>query len=114
MLLLLALLAETVDQKPTVMIAEHAHPVVLLTKPGYPLTAYRNGWQGIATADLTISPEGKVTACQIVRSTGHDILDTQTCYALTKEAQFAPAHDEAGKPVEDHFRTPPITWRIPR
>jgi hypothetical protein len=41
-------------------------------------------------------------------------LDDATCDLMIKRAFFKPAKDSNGKPVEDHFRTPPIRWRLER
>jgi periplasmic protein TonB len=74
----------------------------------------KNGWQGDVVADLTISPLGRVSACHIVVSSGHKVLDDATCDLMIKRAVFRPAKDSNGKPVEDHLRTPPIRWRLER
>jgi protein TonB len=84
----------------------------LLSYEDYPAEALRNHWEGKVIADLTISPEGKVSACKIVKSSGHQILDDATCNIMIKRARFAPARDSNGNPVEDHFRTPPVNWEI--
>jgi protein TonB len=84
----------------------------LQTVTDYPPEALRNGWQGDVVADLTVSPAGRVSACQIVESSGHKVLDDATC-DLLKRAVFTPATDSNGKPIEDHVRTPPIKWRLP-
>jgi protein TonB len=108
-MLLLLLLAQAADQMP----AQRARPTILFSNQGYPMTAWRNGWEGDVVADLTVSSEGQVTACRIVQSSGHEVLDHSTCYIITKYSRFTPARDKSGNAVEDHFRTPPIVWRLP-
>jgi len=78
----------------------------------YPPEALKNGWEGDVIADLTISPRGRVSACRIVQTSGHKDLDDATCSLLIKRSIFKPATDSRGKPVEDHYRTPPIKWRV--
>lgn len=78
----------------------------------YPPEALRNGWEGDVVTDLTINTLGRVSACHVVQSSGHKVLDDATCDLLIKRAIFNPA-TENGKPVEDHVRTPPIKWRLP-
>ena len=88
------------------------HPKPILSFEDYPPVALRNHWQGTVIADLTISPEGSVTACRIIESSSHEVLDDATCNILIKRAKFSPAHDSSGKRIEDHVRTPPINWKI--
>ena len=78
----------------------------------YPAEALRHHWQGAAVADLTIGPDGRVSACRIVQSTGHQILDDATCDVLSRRARFLPPRGENGLTREETFRTPPIDWRL--
>jgi protein TonB len=85
----------------------------LISKDDYPAEAVRNHWQGRATADLTIDKTGRVAACKIVKSTGHQVLDDATCSILARRALFKPATDQNGNPTEQVVRTPEIVWRLP-
>jgi TonB family protein len=85
-------------------------PKPLFSRDDYPTEARANRWQGKVVADLTISAEGRVTACTIVQSSGHAVLDQKTCDILRSRATFKPARGANGRPVEDHIRTPPIAW----
>jgi protein TonB len=80
---------------------------------GYPAEALRNRWQGVVRAKLTINERGAVQACQIVQSSGHEVLDAATCNAIIKRARFVPAKDSNGKPRKDTVMSPPITWQLP-
>ena len=84
----------------------------LMSSDDYPAMARQNGWQGIVIADLVVSPQGRVSKCSIVRSSGYPLLDSKTCSLLTKRAKFHPARDANGNPVEDGVRTPPIIWSL--
>jgi TonB family protein len=84
----------------------------LFSVDDYPIEAVKNGWEGTVLADLTISPEGRVSSCAIIQSSGHAVLDQATCDIITKRAVFTPAKDASGKPVEDHVRTPPVVWGL--
>jgi protein TonB len=86
----------------------------LLSAADYPREAARRGWEGNVVADLTISPEGRVSACKIVTSSGHGMLDDATCRIMLKRAKFRPASDKQGRPVADTLRTPAIEWRVSR
>lgn len=87
-----------------------SHPKVLFSYEDYPAEAVRNHWQGTVIADLTVSAAGRVTACKIVKSSGHAVLDDATCNIIIQRATFNPARDANGKPIEDHVQTPPIAW----
>jgi TonB family protein len=77
-----------------------------------PEEAIRWGWNGTARADLTITPKGHVSACKIVQSTGHKLLDDHVCKTMLTRARFKPATDNEGKPIESHFITPPIVFKF--
>jgi protein TonB len=77
-----------------------------------PQEAIDNRWNGNVKADLTVSAEGRVTACKIVQSSGHRVLDDFTCNVLVMRARFTPAKDKDGNPVESHYLTPPITYKF--
>ena len=65
----------------------------------YPRDASRAGVTGSVTATLDIAPDGRVTACTIVRSSGTPSLDATTCRLATQRFRFDPARDAAGNPV---------------
>lgn len=92
--------------------APPAHPKAIFSYDDYPAEAVRNHWEGTVIADLTISPAGTPTACRIVESSGHSILDEKTCDLLIRRARFTPEKDKNGNPIESHFRTPPINWKL--
>jgi protein TonB len=91
--------------------ANSAKPMI--AREDYPLDAVRNGWEGTAVAELRINTEGRVSACRIVKSTGHKVLDDATCNLFVRRAKFHPAIDEFGRPMEDVVVSPPIEWRLP-
>ena len=86
----------------------------LFTVEDYPSIAIMNGWQGTVRTRLSISTEGRVTSCQIVKSSGSPILDASTCRLFTSRARFIPATDENGKPVVSAYDAPPIRWKLSR
>ena len=90
-----------------------SRPRGIFSANDYPAEAVRKHWEGTAVADLTIDPQGHVSACQIIQSTGHKVLDDATCDLITKRAMFDPKIGPDGKPTERKFTTPPIAWRLP-
>jgi protein TonB len=78
----------------------------------YPESARAAGAEGTAVASLTIGPDGRVTNCSIVRSTGNSALDSATCNIIRRRARFTPARDSNGNPTSDTQNSPAITWQL--
>jgi len=78
----------------------------------YPASAQAAEAQGTAQAQLTISSDGRVEGCNIIKSSGNSALDSATCNILRRRAKFTPARDSNGQPTTDTITTPPITWRL--
>ena len=78
----------------------------------YPASAQAAGAQGTAQAELTIGTDGRVTGCNLIRSTGNSALDSATCNILRRRAKFVPARDSNGNPTSDTVTTPPIRWQL--
>jgi len=79
----------------------------------YPARDLREGNEGVTVFRATISPSGRVTGCEIVRSSGHPGLDAATCKAVTYRARFAPATDENGDNIAGTYSNS-VLWQIPR
>jgi len=78
---------------------------------------YRTSWinrdlRGIAGFRLSVGADGRVTGCEITRSTGHTELDTATCALLTRRARFEAARDSTGARTSGTFASS-VEWRIP-
>jgi protein TonB len=84
----------------------------LFSADDYPASAQAAGAEGTAQAQLTIGPDGRVEACNLIRSTGNSSLDSQTCNILRRRAKFSPAKDSNGNATSDTVTTPPIVWRL--
>ena len=67
------------------------------------------GVQGRVFFELVVSPQGRVTACRVERSSGSAALDDKTCQIMLRRARFSPARDAQGAPVEDRA-TASIGW----
>jgi protein TonB len=83
-----------------------------ITTEDYPGRALRSGDEGLARYRLVVTSAGKVSACEIVGSSGSADLDRETCRLLTKRAQFAPATDQSGAKVVGTF-SGSVRWDIP-
>ena len=84
----------------------------LFSGDDYPAAAQAAGAEGTAQAVLSIGTDGRVTGCNITRSSGNGALDAATCSILRRRAKFTPARDSNGNPTTDTVTTPPITWRL--
>jgi protein TonB len=84
----------------------------LFSPDDYPAAAQSAGAEGTAQAELTIGPDGRVTGCTLIRSTGNSSLDSTTCNILRRRAKFSPAKDSNGNATSDTYQTPPIVWRL--
>lgn len=84
----------------------------LFSADDYPAAAQAAGAQGTAQATITIGPDGRVTGCEITRSTGNSSLDQATCNIIRRRAKYVPAKDSNGNSTSDTLQTPPITWRL--
>ena len=78
----------------------------------YPSSDLRQGNEGSVGFRLTIDARGKVTGCQVTRSSGHGGLDAATCKYATQRARFEPATDGTGAKVSGSYSNV-IRWVIP-
>jgi protein TonB len=78
----------------------------------YPASAQANGEEGTVQAKLTVSASGRVSGCEIVRSSGHKSLDDATCRILERRARFTPARAADGQAIASTVVSPPIVWRL--
>lgn len=83
-----------------------------LSTDDYPARALRSEAEGVAAYRLIVGTNGRVSACEVTRSTGNGLLDDATCKFIVRRARFEPATDEAGaKVVGDYTGT--VKWEIP-
>src|SRR4051812_40416060 len=60
----------------------------LFSADDYPASAQSAGAEGTTRASLTIGPDGRVTGCNIIQSSGNGALDSATCNILRRRAKF--------------------------
>jgi len=78
----------------------------------YPATALRFSMTGNTSFKLTVDTTGKPSRCDIVESSGFDVLDRATCERLMGNAKFSPSHNRAGNVVESTFSSR-VRWVLP-
>jgi TonB family protein len=83
-----------------------------LSPDDYPAVALRYSMVGKTAFKLTVDTTGKPSRCDIVESSGFDVLDRATCERLMANAKFSPAHNRAAKVVESSFSSR-VRWVLP-
>jgi protein TonB len=77
----------------------------------YPAASLRNHEQGLVRVRVTVTPQGRVSACTVIASSGFPNLDAGTCRLFLTRVRYSPARDDTGQPVEDIVEEK-MTWRI--
>jgi len=80
-----------------------------ITPDDYPIESLKRGEVGDVKFGVVVGADGLVKSCSILRSSGSQRLDTQTCRIMQARLRFKPAHDSQGSPVEDRF-SGDINW----
>jgi len=83
-----------------------------VTESDYRTVWINREWTGTARFSLEINASGRVTGCEITRSTGHNTLDNATCQLIAKRARFRPATDASGQAVASTYSNA-ISWELP-
>jgi protein TonB len=83
-----------------------------ISEDDYPPAAVRAGAEGTVLVRYAIEPNGAVSRCQVVASSGSDELDSVSCAIVTRRFRFEPARGADGRPVGDS-RTQRFLWRLP-
>jgi protein TonB len=84
-----------------------------VTTDDYPPRDLREGNEGTSAFRVVVATNGRVSACEIVRSSGHPGLDAAACKAVTARARFEPATDENGDKIVGTYSNS-VRWQIPR
>jgi protein TonB len=93
--------------------APRNEPARWVVTDDYPSRDLREGNEGVAVFRAVVGSNGRVSACEIVRTSGHAGLDAATCKAVTARARFEPATDENGEKVVGTYGNS-VRWQIPR
>ena len=78
----------------------------------YPPAAWVAREEGPVRFAVDIAPDGRVTNCSILGSSGSRALDEGTCQIVTSHAHFTPARDAQGRATSDRL-TATINWQLP-
>ncbi|WP_234036052.1 energy transducer TonB [Porphyrobacter sp. YT40] len=77
----------------------------------YPADAQFRGQEGTVGVTVSVSADGRPKGCKVIRSSGHEILDTAACAGMKRYARFDPALDAQGNPIAAEFSTK-ITYSL--
>jgi protein TonB len=83
-----------------------------LSTDDYPRGPLVDEIEGVAAYRLIVGTNGRVSACEVTRSTGNAQLDAATCKFIERRARFEPATDETGAKVVGSY-TGTVKWEIP-
>ncbi len=108
---------QPVDPRPTPMFTPRRarprnDPLGWLSSDDYPRAPLVDGVEGTAAYRLIVGTNGRVSACEITRSTGNGQLDQATCKFIVRRARFEAATDEMGATVLGSY-TGTVRWQIP-
>jgi protein TonB len=77
----------------------------------YPARALAAHEEGAVGFTVTLDAKGDVTDCQVTHSSGHPLLDQETCKLVTLNAVFHP--DPALGPSQTKTHEGVINWKLP-
>lgn len=86
-------------------------PTLAQVSQGYPPEALRQRLEGTTTFRALIDADGRAKECQIVQSSGHEILDTATCTKVIDHGRFEPARDERGRKTRGWYQST-LKWQL--
>lgn len=78
----------------------------------YPEQAHLAREEGTVRFAFEVGPDGRVTGCSILASSGSRALDEGTCRIMRNQARLTPARDAEGRATSDRL-TASIGWQLP-
>jgi protein TonB len=84
-----------------------------LKNSDYPIGAKLAGIEGSVWVRFTIKPDGRVSGCKVLKSSGSTALDGTTCRLIERRFRYRPARDAQGKAIAE-VATTFYTWGINR
>ena len=68
----------------------------IFTGDDYPIESLMKGEKGTVAIEADVKPDGRVTACRVIKSSGFTRLDHATCAVVTRRARFIERAKEHG------------------
>lgn len=66
---------------------------------------------GSVAITIRVNPDGTVSDCRVVRSSGNSTADSLMCQLTLEYVRFSPARDSQGRPVAEDVTFAPNWWR---
>lgn len=98
--------------KPSQVVSPRGNPGNWVITDDYPTRALRESREGTTGFEVTVGVDGRVTACEIIESSGSPDLDAATCDLVTRRARFNPATDRRANPIVGSYSNR-VRWVIP-
>ena len=83
----------------------------IITSDDYPMSALRNGEEGVVGFILDVGADGRVPSCIVVRPTKSDALNGATCRLMQVRMRFTPAIDSTGQPAPSRMAQE-VRWTL--
>lgn len=83
-----------------------------VTADDYPASDIRNEIEGTTGYRVVVGTNGRVSSCEVVRSSGSRSLDDMSCRRITQRARFEAATDGTGGKVVGTYAGS-VKWEIP-
>ena len=77
----------------------------------YPARAIMAREEGLVGFRVRIDASGSATQCQVTHSSGHPLLDQETCQLITLHAVFKPAASVSGSQERSYEGV--VNWKLP-
>jgi len=77
----------------------------------YPPQARAKAQEGQTVYAVDLDAQGRILRCNVVQSSGSDLLDSTTCTQVISNGRFRPARDAAGKPVAGRYQGS-MRWKL--
>ena len=92
--------------------APRGNPGGWATTNDYPTSSLRREEEGLTGFRVTVGTNGRVSACEITRSSGSSALDDTTCRLISSRARFDAATGSDGEKVVGSY-SGSIRWQLP-
>lgn len=99
-------------QMPVLKPVPLGSPADWLSPDDYPIAALRYAMSGTTAFRLKVDAAGTPQSCEIVSSSGFDVLDTATCDRLMRNAKFTPPRNKAGIVIASTYASR-VVWKMP-
>lgn len=75
-----------------------------IVEADYPDSAYERGITGVVYLRFVVAPTGRVSECEVTRSSGNAALDRTTCRLIVQRFRYRAARDSEGRPTSEVIR----------